>query len=208
VHVVYKGNNRIFKRKKKLEFRIFFVKCMTSLEYKSVNKQTHWVRVRRVFKVRKFRTRTRTRTRTSEKLCFLVHVLILIIFTRSFSASHDLFTFPKPVKLRKTPASAVAEQRHCLAKQTTNNKYKRITHTKLWYVFTRDYTKWQVSAFMWPGIQTYNLVSCVTLETVKLLAGNDYFNDKFLVWSQKSCGNLKLRLLCVVLELDRGGIGV
>jgi hypothetical protein len=31
---------------------------LTSLQYKCVNKQTRWVRVRRVFKVRNFRTRT------------------------------------------------------------------------------------------------------------------------------------------------------
>jgi hypothetical protein len=37
VHVVYKGNNRIL-RKKKL---IFFCEMLTSLQYKCVNKQTN-----------------------------------------------------------------------------------------------------------------------------------------------------------------------
>jgi hypothetical protein len=47
---------------------------LTSLQYKYVNKQTRWVRVRRVFKVRNFRTRTLEKSadsdRTSEKLWY------------------------------------------------------------------------------------------------------------------------------------------
>jgi hypothetical protein len=41
--------------------------------------KTRWVRVRRVFKVRNFRTRTclRTRTRTSEKLWLQIYVLFI-----------------------------------------------------------------------------------------------------------------------------------
>jgi hypothetical protein len=37
--VVYKGNNRIL-RKKKLKFSDFFCEMLTSLQYKCVNKQT------------------------------------------------------------------------------------------------------------------------------------------------------------------------
>jgi hypothetical protein len=46
---------------------------LTSLQYKCVNKQTRWVRVRSGFKVRVrgLQRSPRTRTRTSEKLCKL-----------------------------------------------------------------------------------------------------------------------------------------
>jgi hypothetical protein len=60
-----------------------FCEMLTSLEYKCVNKQTCWVRVRSVFKVRNFRTRTRTRT--SEKLCF--SVLFLKFSVKFFPAT-------------------------------------------------------------------------------------------------------------------------
>jgi hypothetical protein len=39
---------------------------LTSLQYKCVNKQTRWVRVRRVFKVRNFRTRTSEKSADSD----------------------------------------------------------------------------------------------------------------------------------------------
>jgi hypothetical protein len=45
-----KGNNRILR----IEISEFFCEMLTSLQYKCVNKQTRWVRVRRVFKVRIF----------------------------------------------------------------------------------------------------------------------------------------------------------
>jgi hypothetical protein len=54
VHVVYKGNNRIL-RERKFEISEFFCEMLTSLQYKCVNKQTHQVRVRSVFKVREVR---------------------------------------------------------------------------------------------------------------------------------------------------------
>jgi hypothetical protein len=51
---------------KKLKFRNFFCEMMTTLEYKCVNKQTRWVRVRRVFKVWNFRTRTSDKSADSD----------------------------------------------------------------------------------------------------------------------------------------------
>jgi hypothetical protein len=62
----------------------FFCEMLTSLEYKCVNKQTRWVRVRRVFKVRNFRTQTRT----SEKLWYMVQFYRQLLYIRENSLSH------------------------------------------------------------------------------------------------------------------------
>jgi hypothetical protein len=49
------------------EYLIFWkFDFFTSLQYKCVNKQTRWVRVRRVFKVRNFRTRTSEKSADSD----------------------------------------------------------------------------------------------------------------------------------------------
>jgi hypothetical protein len=66
---IKKGNNRILSfdfKKEKIEISEIFCEMLTSLEYKCVNKQTRWVRVRRVFKVQNFRSRTSEKSADSD----------------------------------------------------------------------------------------------------------------------------------------------